>query len=135
MEPGELPADAAVREAYEEVGLDPVRVETGEELSPLKTFSSGSFIVPVIGLLGDRPLLAANPGEVARVFDVGLAELAADGVFHEELWPSSSRAIAGSSDGWFPVWFFDISDETVWGATARILTELLCMVLGTGPQS
>ena len=36
----------------------------------------------------------------------------------------------GFPDGEFPVWFFDVVDETVWGATARTLMELLCIVLG-----
>ena len=44
-----------------------------------------------------------------------------------------ARAGVGSSglpDGEFPVWFFEVAGETVWGATARTLIELLCLVLG-----
>ncbi len=47
-----------------------------------------------------------------RVFDVELADFVADGVFREERWP-------------FPVWFFELPGDTVWGATARVLMELL----------
>ena len=36
----------------------------------------------------------------------------------------------GFPDGEFPVWFFEVAGETVWGATARTLMELLCIVLG-----
>ena len=32
-------------------------------------------------------------------------------------------------DGSFPVWFFELPDDTVWGATARMLVELLRLVL------
>ena len=39
----------------------------------------------------------------------------------------------GVPDGEFPVWFFEVDGETVWGATARILVELLCLVLGVAP--
>ena len=74
-----------------------------------------------------------NPAEVARVFDVPLADLAADGVFHEERWTVPGRPVPGSADGSFPVWFFDVAGETVWGATARMLVELLCLVLGVAP--
>ncbi|MHB8218948.1 MAG: NUDIX hydrolase [Acidimicrobiales bacterium] len=129
MEPGELPVDTARREAHEEVGLDPALVVPVGRLSPVSTFSSGSFIVPVVGVLDGRPHLVASPGEVARIFDVELAELAADGVFHEERWPTSGRRVPGTVDGRFPVWFFEVAGETVWGATARILADLLGVVL------
>ena len=65
------------------------------------------------------------------MFDVALSELAADGVFHEEWWSAPGRRRrAGVPDGEFPVWFFEVAGETVWGATARTLVELLCLVLG-----
>jgi hypothetical protein len=67
---------------------------------------------------------------VDRIFDVALADLVADGVFHEEWWAVPERSGPGFPDGEFPVWFFDVADETVWGATARTLMELLCIVLG-----
>jgi hypothetical protein len=68
---------------------------------------------------------------VARVFDVALADLAADGVFAEELWAVPGRIGAdGLPGGEFPVWFFHAAGEVVWGATARVLSELLCAVFG-----
>jgi 8-oxo-dGTP pyrophosphatase MutT (NUDIX family) len=142
LEPGESPEDGARREALEEVGLDPASVETIGRLSPLSTFSSGATITPVVGLLPGRPTLRANPAEVEHVFDVALAELAADGVFSEERWhlPErvARRALPGRPDsadarlepGWFPMWFFDLPDDTIWGATARMLVELLRLALG-----
>ena len=41
----------------------------------------------------------------------------------------------GVPGGEFPVWFFDVAGETVWGATARTLMELLCLVLGVDVPS
>jgi hypothetical protein len=87
-------------------------------------------MTPVVGTLRARPSLRPNPGEVDRIFDVALADLVADGVFHEEWWAVPERSRPGFPDGEFPVWFFDVADETVWGATARTLMELLCIVLG-----
>ena len=67
---------------------------------------------------------------MARVFDVALADLLADGVWAEELWAVPGRqGIDGQPGGEFPVWFFSVAGETIWGATARVLTELLCVVL------
>jgi hypothetical protein len=75
----------------------------------------------------------ASPAEVERVFDVALADLAADGVFHEERWsPSDRSGLPDRSGGEFPVWFFEVAGEMVWGVTGRILVELVCLVLGVG---
>ncbi|MCL4413163.1 MAG: CoA pyrophosphatase [Actinobacteria bacterium] len=130
---GESPVAAALREASEEVGMDAASVEVLGTLSPLSTFSSGSFITPVVGVLPGRPLLVANPAEVERVFDVALAELLAAGVFREEMWTlrgASADAPGVAVPGGFPVWFFELRGDTVWGATARVLVELLSLVVG-----
>ena len=67
-----------------------------------------------------------------HAFDVSLAELAADGVFREERWVVPGRpmpVLGAGEDGSFPVWFFELPDDTVWGATARMLVELLRLAL------
>jgi 8-oxo-dGTP pyrophosphatase MutT (NUDIX family) len=123
IEPEETPLSAALRESVEEIGLDPSPVEILGQLRPLATVSSSSSITPFVGVVPHRPELRANPAEVEHVFDVSVAELLADDVFREELW---------SRDGgitFFPVFFFDLPDDIVWGATARILHELLGLVL------
>jgi 8-oxo-dGTP pyrophosphatase MutT (NUDIX family) len=135
IDPGEGPVEAALREAAEEVALDPASVRPAGWLDPVVTFSSTSLILPVVGALPGRPDLVANEAEVARVFDVALADLVADGAFHEERWRVPGRRVGGSPDGSFPVWFFEVAGETVWGATARILYELVCLVLGVGPAA
>jgi 8-oxo-dGTP pyrophosphatase MutT (NUDIX family) len=126
---GEAPEVAALREAAEEVALDPAAVRPVGWLRPVQTFGTGSVIVPVVGALDRRPHLVPSPAEVARVFDVALADLAGDGVFHEERWSIPGRPVPGSADGAFPVWFFDVAGETVWGATARVLVDLVSVVL------
>ena len=131
LDGGEGVVAGALREAFEEVGLDPGVVTVLGELTPLPTVSSNTVMTPVVATLDVRPLLTANPAEVERVFDVALSELAADGVFHEEWWTAPGRSAAtGLPDGEFPVWFFEVAGETVWGATARTLVELICSVLG-----
>lgn len=129
IDPGETALDAALREADEEVGLDPGDVETVAWLRPIVTFASGSIIRPYVGVLDGRPHLEAHPVEVDRVFDVGLADLLDEGAFHEELWRRPSPR-ATTADGYVPILFFEVDGETVWGATARILTELCCLVTG-----
>jgi 8-oxo-dGTP pyrophosphatase MutT (NUDIX family) len=130
LDPGESPADCALREAHEETGLDPAAVEISDQLSPLATFSSKSYVTPVVGFIAARPELVANPAEVEHVFDVELTALLADDVFREERWRTTVvLRTALAADGSFPVWFFELPGDTVWGATARVLVELLKAVL------
>jgi 8-oxo-dGTP pyrophosphatase MutT (NUDIX family) len=130
LDPGESVEDAARREADEEIGLDPTAVEIIGRLNTMPTVSSHTLMTPVVAVLADRPSLVAEPDEVARIFDVGLAELLADGVFAEEWWAVPGRpGRDGDDGGGFPVWFFHAGGETIWGATARVLVELLCLTL------
>ena len=135
LDPGEGMVDAALREAHEEVGLDPA---TGHRGRRADGHAHGLLQYPDDPGGGHprRPgLIAASPAEVARVFDVALGDLAADGVFPEECWAVPGRRPPAGPGGEFPVWFFDVAGETVWGATARALTELLCLVLGVDVPS
>ena len=120
LEPGEDAVAAALREAHEEVALDPAAVHPVGYLARAFAFSSGAPITPVVGTLAARPVLSPNPAEVDRAFDASLADLAA--AFSEEWWsePGLPR---------FPMYFFSVEGETIWGATARMLVDLLTTVL------
>ena len=126
---GEDPAAAARREGHEEVDLDPALVTMVGWLHPVTTLASPALIVPVIAALPGRPHLVASPREVERVFDVALAELADPAVFHEERWQVPGRIIPGSPDNSFAVRFFEVSGELIWGATARMISELVTIAV------
>jgi len=98
-------------------------------LHPVTTLASPALIVPVIAALPGRPHLVASPREVERVFDVALAELADPAVFHEERWQVPGRIIPGSPDNSFAVRFFEVSGELIWGATARMISELVTIAV------
>jgi len=129
LDPGEDARTAALREAYEEVALSPTDVEVIGWIHPVLTMVSGSLIMPIIGTVPSRPHLVASPDEVERVFDVSLAELADPSIFHEERWSIPGRQIPGSPDNSFAVWFFEVEGEMIWGATARMIHEILSVVL------
>ena len=59
----------------------------------------------------------------------GAGELADPANFHEEHWRIAGRQIPGSPDNSFSVWFFEVAGEMIWGATARMIHELLSVVL------
>jgi 8-oxo-dGTP pyrophosphatase MutT (NUDIX family) len=121
LEPGEAPLAAALREAGEEVGLVEDDVEILGQLEPLATLSSRSGITPFVGVLPARPVLHPNPHEVEHAFDVALSELMDEAVYREEIWDTEWADNR-------PVHFFDLPEDIVWGATARILHELLELI-------
>ncbi len=124
VEPGETPVDGACREAQEEIGLDPGSVEIIGELDHLATVSSGSFIVPYVGALSGRPETVPSPAEVEAVLHVPLAELLDPTIFREEIWTFPGGRVQ-------PITFFELVGDTVWGATASLLRQMLGIVTGT----
>jgi 8-oxo-dGTP pyrophosphatase MutT (NUDIX family) len=122
LDPGETAVTAALREAHEEVGIDPSTVEVLGPLSPLVTVQGQVLITPFVGTLPGRPRLLPNPAEVERAFEVSLSELVSEGVYREELWD-----VPG--EGQRPISFFELPGDTVWGATGWMLRDLLELVL------
>ena len=120
--------ETALREAHEEVGIAPSTVTPIAWLTPLVTFASGSAIWPVVGILGARPTLVSDPVEVERAFTVSLTELLADDAFLEERWRRETSRPGSDPEGFFPISFFRVPGEIIWGATGRILRELLTIV-------
>jgi 8-oxo-dGTP pyrophosphatase MutT (NUDIX family) len=117
LDPGETAADAALREAHEEVGLDPALVNVEGELEHLNTVVSRSYIVPVVGTVAAPVELRPNSREVDRVLWVPLAEFIRPDTYRSERWgtPPTDRLLH----------FFELDDETVWGATASVIVQLL----------
>ena len=127
LDPGEGYVAAALREAYEEVGLAPDSVSVVGHLQPLGTAVSRNWIVPVVALLPTPIPLEGRTSEVDRVLWVPLRDLTQPGTFREEHWPTPA--------GERPIFFFELDDETVWGATARMLHQLLRVAHGIdGPE-
>jgi len=122
LDVGEPAVDGALREAREEVGIDPSAIEILGPLSPLVTVRNLVLISPFVGVLAARPTLLPSPAEVERAFDVSLAELVSDGVYREELW-----RLPGEE--WRSISFFELTGDTVWGATAWMLCDLLAVTL------
>jgi 8-oxo-dGTP pyrophosphatase MutT (NUDIX family) len=117
MDPGETALDTALREAHEEVGLEPDLVTVRGELPHLNTAVTRSYIVPKVGTVTERLDLQAQTSEVERVLWVPLVEFTREGAYRSEQWgePPLDRMLH----------FFELDDETVWGATARIIADLL----------
>lgn len=122
IDEGETAMEAALREAHEEIRLPSENVRIVGQLESLFTVASNSAITPYVGLItAPLPELVPSPHEVERIFHVSLAELTHPECYSEEIWEFA--------DGTFPVWFFEVEDDTIWGATARMLRRLLDLLL------
>jgi mutator protein MutT len=127
LDPGETPVDAAIREAHEEVGLDPSSVEVVGELDHISTVVSKSFIVPIVARLDRRPDVAPMTGEVQRVLHLPLSELYRPDTYRQEIWWRPPVE--------WPIHFFELDDETIWGATGRMLVQLLSLCVGVDQRT
>ncbi|MBM3815840.1 MAG: CoA pyrophosphatase [Actinobacteria bacterium] len=121
LEAGESSLDAAMRETREEIGIDASTARVVGELPAHRTISSSSHIVPHVVRLPSEPQQFALNGEVDRVFSVSLGELVRADTFVQEHWVFQDREVV------IPMFYLD--DETIWGATARMLQELILLAV------
>jgi len=125
LEPGETGADAALREAWEEIGLDPGCARIVGTLPSVFTHSSQAAIEAFVALIEGQPELEPRPEEVEQILLVPLAELASPAVFSEEVWTVPER-------GELRMAMFSLGEDLVWGATARLIVELLDLLDRSG---
>ncbi|GJE25293.1 CoA pyrophosphatase [Methylobacterium organophilum] len=116
IEPGDAtPADTALREAEEEVGLNIGEVSPLGYLDPYLS-ATGFLVTPVVGLVSTGARIAPNPAEVADVFEVPLAWLMDPLRFavHSRAWKGRMR------------YFYAIpfGERLIWGVTAGIVHNL-----------
>jgi len=131
-EPGDDgPEATALREAQEELGIDPAEVRLAGRLPTVETVTSNYAIVPVVGLLPRRPPLSLQEREVAAVLDVPLRALSAAGLPLEEEWPlplpgehlpPGVRLKPGQTRR---IRYFPWGEDRIWGATERMIEHLL----------
>jgi 8-oxo-dGTP pyrophosphatase MutT (NUDIX family) len=125
VELGETFEQAALREAGEEVGLDPIGVRLEGPLTPLDIPVSGFRLHPIVATMDVRPPLRPSDGEVARILETTVEELLAPGTV---VWRKMQR-----SGATFDYPAFALHGVEVWGATAMVLAEFLVMVGWSGP--
>lgn len=120
IDEGEMAEAASLREAEEEIGVDPSTVRILGSLTPLYVIVSGFVVTPFVGVVDARPEFRAEVREVAEILEVPLLQLMDP---TRRLWGNRTR------EGYlirFP--YFAVGSpphHQVWGATAMILAELV----------
>ena len=118
IDPGDADSRAAaLREAHEEIGLDPAHVEVVGRLGEALAVLSGFRLTPWVGVVPYPYPYVAQPEEVAGLVELSVADLVA---------PGSHRVGTREAFGMVhQVHTFDVGGNVVWGATARILHQLV----------
>jgi 8-oxo-dGTP pyrophosphatase MutT (NUDIX family) len=119
-DPGETLAQAARREASEEIGLDPDAVRVLGELTPVHVLVSGFTLHPVVAVADTRPPFQAAAGEVDEIVEVRLEDLRDASRIRTGTHVREGVAVE------YP--YFDLCGHRVWGATAMVLGEFICLL-------
>ena len=116
-DPDETLVEAALREASEEIGLDPGSVRVLGELTPIHVLVSGFTLHPIVGVTDRRPEIRPAPGEVDQIVEVQLEDLRD---------ASRVRTATRDREGLTVEYsYIDLCGHHVWGATAMVLAEFI----------
>ncbi len=116
IDPADADAEAAaLREAWEEIGLDPAEVDVQGRLPPYVT-GTGYRITPVVGLVKPDPTLILAPAEVEAMFRLPL-----DVLLDPAAPQRRTREVGGRTRAF---WVWPHEAHYIWGATAAILVHL-----------
>ena len=109
--------DTALRESWEELGLEAKDVEIIGELDDIITTTSGFIISPFVGIIPYPYEFKKNPAEIDEIFDVPLSALLDDSNFNQ-----TDQII---DDEPITIYSYEYAGWVIWGATARIVKQLL----------
>ena len=119
-DPGETLAETALRDASEEIGVDPSSVRVLGELTPVHVIVSGFTLHPIVAVTDRAPDFRAAPGEVDEILQVSLDDLRDASKIGRGTRTREGVAVE------YP--YFDFLGHQVWGATAMILGEFICLL-------
>lgn len=121
IERGESVVETAIREAVEEIGLDPGGVEVLGGLTAVTTRDPRNLIVPVVARVERPDRYVLEESEVAAVLEPKMADLLDDSKWRTSRWLGRT------------MWFYDFPQGTMWGATAFMMRMLIDHVRAGAP--
>jgi 8-oxo-dGTP pyrophosphatase MutT (NUDIX family) len=121
--PDESVQQAALREAYEEIGVRPADVDVLGHLTSIPVYVSGHLLQPVVGVAWERPAFVVAKPEVERLIELPLSRLLEKDAV---AWEERMRSMPPS--GLMNVPYFAVEGARVWGATAMVLAEFIAVL-------
>jgi len=120
QDPGEDFLATALREAKEEMGIEAKDVRILGELDDMCTVASDFCIAPFVGLIPYPYPFKINRHEIEEIIEVPLSVFLDETKFREEFRSHNGEPV--------PVYFYQHDEHTIWGATARILKQLMDLI-------
>jgi 8-oxo-dGTP pyrophosphatase MutT (NUDIX family) len=117
---GEDLLSTALREAKEEMGIEEKDVRILGELDDMCTISSDFCIAPFVGLIPYPYPFRINRHEIEEIIEVPLSIFLDETKFREEVRSRNGELVS--------IYFYQHDEHTIWGATARILKQLMDLV-------
>ena len=119
--------NTALRECYEEIGVEPDKIKIIGKLSQLYIPPSNYLVEPFVGYTDIKPDFCADPDEVSEILFIDLDELLNESSFqHKEINIRHLRTKV-------PCYF--INEKIIWGATSMILSEFLEVIKPNKPEN
>jgi 8-oxo-dGTP pyrophosphatase MutT (NUDIX family) len=109
--------ETALREAHEEIGVDPLKVEILGLMTELYVWASNATVAPVLAYVKVRPEFVANASEVSEVIEIDIEHL-----LDKNNVKSKTLKLSEGIEVEAP--YYDIGHKMIWGATAMMLSEL-----------
>jgi 8-oxo-dGTP pyrophosphatase MutT (NUDIX family) len=116
QDPGESLRDTALREAREEIDLDPSAVEVVGALAPVHVWVSSILVVPFVGIVASPPALTHSVSEIDEVLTFSVRRLAE---------VESTMELAREDGRVWKGWAYELEGSLIWGATGAMLHDLL----------
>ena len=120
IDPGETPVEAALREGWEEVGIDPAAADVLGTLTDLYIPPSDFTVTPVVAAISERPVFRPQEEEVDVIIEVPLPALLDPAARTSAVWTIREQEIE--------IPYFAFGEFEIWGATAMILAEFLALL-------
>ncbi len=122
-EGAETKCDTALRESFEEIGVRPDHVEILGELDDIKTQTSIFIISPFVGRINYPYRFNPSSIEINAILELPL-----DALRDRRNWQVQHRTMDDGAAG--EVYYVEVDGAVVWGATAKILKQLIEVVNG-----
>jgi 8-oxo-dGTP pyrophosphatase MutT (NUDIX family) len=119
QDPGETPLATALREAHEEIGLDPGVPNVLGALPTVRTYVSSIVVVPFVAVVDALPDLIHDPMEISQVLTYRISALSE---------AESAMELARDGETPWTGWAYPMEDSFIWGATGRMLHDLLTLI-------